>query len=515
MSLRKLLYFDLGRLLPWRKGRPAAPEPELHDLWFMRLFTRRHKWPPARRPAWPRAGEISYEPGAYYRRVSLAWRAGWPGPSFFRMRLWQQDLLRVMSELTAIVRINASLPRGLEAAAREENRLSSQWGSQRIRALAPVVFWSIVIVVLFIQFAASPIIEELARVVRTFLWSVNLYEAELLILTFLGLLVFLVAFLLLRLLFRTGAREAVLLVLRDDLLAGMQLSEAMRRLPRFFPAFYADLVRAGEESGNLAHCLEQLSEDTLDAITMRARVRQQVAYLGTVFVIQACIIAFLLAKVIPVFGELLADFGEKLPVLMQTLIATGDFVYYHLYALVSILAVVIVYRIKVLVRHRRSFAAKPLAGPLMLVPGLRSLIVQQNTATVSFMLEKLLRAGAPLPAAIESAARADMRPSYRRMLRRIHGRVSQGVSLAEACAFETWLLPASFRAFVAIGERSGMLPDALATLAAQYRERAERRVRVIVDLITPMGVLALGGLTLAFEASLFVTLTAMVDSLIP
>lgn len=505
MSLRKLLYFDLGRLLPWRKGRPPAPEPVLRDLWFMRVFRGRRKWPPEQPAA------SSYEPGVYYRRM----RQNWLGPGYLRIRRWQQDLVRVMSELTAIVRVNASLPQGLEAAAREERRLNSRWGYERMASLASILFWCGVILTIFLSAAAGPLTGELAQWFRRYVWQVRMFEAEVIVLGGLGLLIFIPSFLALRMFFRTGAREAVLLTLRDHLLAGIQLSEALRRMPRFFPAFYADLVRAGEESGNLLGCLEQLSEDTLDAISVRVRVRQQLAYLGIVFLIQASIMSFLLVKVVPVFAEIFRDFSASLPQLMRFIIAAGDYVAFRGVYLLPVLAVFVVYRIKVTVRRRRAFAAKPLAGPLLFVPGLRSLIVQQNAAIIAIMLEKLLRAGAPLPAALESAARADMRPGYRRMLRRIHDRVSQGTSLAEACAAETWLLPASFRALAAIGEHSGMLPDALATLAAQYRERAERRVCIIVDLITPMGVLVLGALTLVFEAGLFITLTAMVDTIIP
>ncbi|HNR33226.1 MAG TPA: type II secretion system F family protein, partial [Candidatus Hydrogenedentes bacterium] len=341
------------------------------------------------------------------------------------------------------------------------------------------------------------------------------YNAELLALSLLGALTALIAFLVLRLFFRSGAREAVLLSLRDDLLAGIQLSEALSRRPRFFPAFYADMVRAGEESGRLLECLEQLGEDTLDAVTFRGKVRQQLGYLCTVLAIQSLIMTFMFLKIVPVFDEIFRDFGTEPTGLMQWVIFAADFIYYHWYGVPLIFALLVVYCIKCLVRPRRAFAAKPAAGLLMLVPGLRTFIVRQNAAVVSLMLEKLLRAGAPLPAALDSAARADIRPAYRRMLERIRGRVSQGEGLAAACVPEAWLLPASFRTLVAVGERSDMLPDALGTLAAQYRECTERWARFLVDMITPVGVVALGGLTLAFEAAIFTTLASLVDVLVP
>ncbi|HNT86671.1 MAG TPA: hypothetical protein PKL84_02305, partial [Candidatus Hydrogenedentes bacterium] len=103
MGLRKILLFDLGRLLPSRKSAPEPPGRHWRDLWFVWLFARRRE---------PRH-ETCYLPGRYYCRVSRPRRRPWRGPLYLRPRRWQQDLLGVVSELTAIVRVNASLPQGL------------------------------------------------------------------------------------------------------------------------------------------------------------------------------------------------------------------------------------------------------------------------------------------------------------------------------------------------------------------------------------------------------------------
>src|SRR5690606_23387467 len=65
--------------------------------------------------------------------------------------------------------------------------------------------------------------------------------------------------------------EAILLIMRDRLASGMELSEVMASLPRVFPPYYLGLVRAGERSGKLADCLESLGS----TVVQRLGVRQQ------------------------------------------------------------------------------------------------------------------------------------------------------------------------------------------------------------------------------------------------
>ena len=50
---------------------------------------------------------------------------------------------------------------------------------------------------------------------------------------------------------RNAYAEAVLLKLRDSIAGDESLSSGMQRLGRFFPRFYVDMVRAGEETGKL------------------------------------------------------------------------------------------------------------------------------------------------------------------------------------------------------------------------------------------------------------------------
>ncbi|MBI2435342.1 MAG: type II secretion system F family protein [Candidatus Hydrogenedentes bacterium] len=324
-------------------------------------------------------------------------------------------------------------------------------------------------------------------------------------------------------LLRNERLEALLLVLRDRMAGGATLSEAMRSLPRVFPRFLCDYVAAGEQSGQLAKALDSLGEESVRTLSQQRYIRLQFIYLFSVFFVIVAIMMFLTVKVLPVFLEIANEFSMDVPAISR---AMGTMNYYlddmgsplretgfqMLAGAAAIGAMLLLWR------FRRSLRAQPLttryAGSLMLlVPWLRGLFQQQNLALASFMLEKLLRVGVPLDQALDTVAQAGVHPFYRKAFDRTRVAVVNGESLPDALDRERALLPGSFRGLVRVGERAGMLPDALLRLHDHYQREVMKRTRMLVDVLVPIGVILLGMLTLSVELGLFLLLTTLADNL--
>ncbi len=158
---------------------------------------------------------------------------------------------------------------------------------------------------------------------------------------------------------------------------------------------------------------------------------------------------------------------------------------------------------------------RALGTPLFLLPGLRGLAIRRNLAAAAVMLEKLLRSGVPIDRALEMIAAAEVHPYYRALLRRVRARVLEGETLAAAFDSERGLapVPKSFRGMVAVGERSGLLPDALSRIADVYRRVADARASIVSDMLLPFGVLLLAAITLVVQLSLYLTLAGLVHSM--
>ncbi len=495
MDWKRAFFFDLRRLIPGARI-PAPEEGQASEFFFAKLFRRGSKVP--KRPT-------EYTPGTYYRRLTTS---RWRGPFYLRAARWRRDLLDVCEVLTATVRANASLTQGLEAAAQEENRLFSQMRSARFSRIAlSAALGALILIPNMLVAFDSGLFDHFDAVALSVLLVV-LFTATLPALLLLS---------------RGGIKEAVFLHLRDRIAAGIPLSEAMRQLSSFFPSFYADMAEAGESSGKLEDCLRELSRDTQHRISLARQVFGNVVYLSMVCFIQLFILSFLLVKVIPVFAEILQEFGSPMPWPTRALINTGDFVAtlpmtsVGKLAMVLAAAALLVTLILLRVRRRKNATARPLSAVFLAIPVLRGLLVRQNLASVAMMLDKLLGAGIPLDEAVGNVSRAAINPLYQKAMARIQTKVAQGETFTSACESVRGIVPIpnSFVSMVSIGERSGMLPAALREIGAFYQATAARRARMLSDAIMPFGVLALGALALWVEVALFTTLTSVTSAVSP
>ena len=313
----------------------------------------------------------------------------------------------------------------------------------------------------------------------------------------------------------------VLYRLRTSLARGLPLSQAMRRQPLFFPRYYIDLIRAGENTGTLERALVNLSRGLDESTRLRQTVARNFGYLFAVFFFACGMVLFLCVKVFPVFYEILADFREstgstvrpRMPWITEVL----DAISMHRGVMPRLATLIVFPTLAVggligLWWAGRRGSLRAAANYLGLaLPFFRGLVIQSNWARAARILQPLLEAGYPVDEALDSAAEADVLPPFARAMGRARDRVRQGTSLAQALKQETWLVPVSLQGMVSLGETSGRLPDALDRIAYLYESRVSKVSGIIAGAVVPIGVLALAGLLLSVYMYPFQVIAQLVD----
>src|SRR6478609_3456455 len=107
---------------------------------------------------------------------------------------------------------------------------------------------------------------------------------------------------------------------------GDSFFEAISKHPTVFNRLYVSMVKAGESGGLLAEILDRLASFLESASRLKKKIKSAMTYPVIVLCIAFSITTFLIVKVVPVFGEIFADFGAKLPAPTQFLIDVSDFV---------------------------------------------------------------------------------------------------------------------------------------------------------------------------------------------
>jgi type IV pilus assembly protein PilC len=308
-----------------------------------------------------------------------------------------------------------------------------------------------------------------------------------------------------------GKLESIFLALRDDVAAGLSISEAMRRRPRFFPRFYTDLVKVGEETGRLDEALSELAEDVLQTLSLQDAITGCKMYIGMVLLLQLTIAVFLSIRVLPIFMGILADFEVPAPRPVSLFVAFTNYLIAWKWLPLLVITCLVLVGWKVLIRRDGAFSAA--VGALFAhLPLFGGIVAKRNLGHVALVMEKLVAAGVPLDAALEDVASLDVNPTYRSVLRRVKERVHNGETLRSAMEIEK-KLPVSFRGLISVGESSGLLPEALARIGRLYQRDAAKTSKIVLDVTAPLGVVALGCLGLLIALSWFAMAVVLIDTL--
>jgi len=303
--------------------------------------------------------------------------------------------------------------------------------------------------------------------------------------------------------------RGLMLELYGRLSAGEALHEALSAHRRIFPAYYTELVKDGEQTGTLGAVLRDLEEELVQSSSFFERTNAYLSYVGMVFLVQFMLAAMLCSFVLPQFVAIYVSLGGNgaLPWSIQTLQTLMP----YLLIGASILGVVVVlgiffYRLRhELHEYDRLYGG--LYRLLLRIPLIGAVFSKRNLAHIATVLEKLLGAGVPMASALEDVESLDVGPIFAACFGRIREKVEQGESLASAVEAEQRWLPASFRSQIALGEDSGLLPEAFERIAHSYRREALKNARILLDIAAPIAICLVGLFTFFVYSAFFETIS--------
>jgi type II secretory pathway component PulF len=106
-----------------------------------------------------------------------------------------------------------------------------------------------------------------------------------------------------------------------------------------------------------------------------------------------------------------------------------------------------------------------------------------------------LRSGAALPDALRAGRDSVYNRRFRRLGEQVLRRVEEGESLSTALYYLKFF-PKTMAWGISLGEENGELPRAFDTFAELYTAQMERSFEMVFQVLTPLGILAIGNLAL-------------------
>ena len=128
----------------------------------------------------------------------------------------------------------------------------------------------------------------------------------------------------------------------------------------------------------------------------------------------------------------------------------------------------------------------------------RTRLVQSEVLDLTRGTAELIDAGIPLRDALAALAQRERRPALRGVLIRLEDRLRSGDTFSRALEEDPAGLPTILVALARAGESSGLLARNMTGLAAQMEEEEALRQELVSQMIYPLALLILIGLTLVF-----------------
>lgn len=284
--------------------------------------------------------------------------------------------------------------------------------------------------------------------------------------------------------------RALVLGVRQQVMEGVSLADALRSAPASFPALYRSVVAAGESAGRLPAVLDQLSANLERSYKMAATAQAALVYPAVLGVMALAMVTALMVFVVPKLVEQFAMLGTKeLPVLTQFVIGASGFVREWGPVVLSAAAIVAVLFSRALrstsfKRRWDAFALRlPFIGPL-----LRTLAA----ARFARVHATVAGAGATVLEALSAAGNAMGNLVFREAAVSIRDSVKQGGALSSAMK-ATGVFPPLLTHMVQSGEAARDVP-AMMNRAADFLESDfEATTRTALSLLEPAIIILLGG----------------------
>lgn len=296
--------------------------------------------------------------------------------------------------------------------------------------------------------------------------------------------------------------------LRQDVIEGKSLSDAMAKQPHIFSDLYVNMVRAGEQSGALVEVLQRLATHYERFAEVRQKFISALIYPAIVCCVGLLIMFFFMTVMLPKFMTIFESMkGVELPAATRALIAISHFLagYWWTIPLVIVIFMVAFNRYRATEMGRRTIDRLILKVPVI------GHVVQLNLfSQFARTLGTLLQNGVPVLTALKITEQVVPNIIIREAVARTREEVTDGKTIAQPLG-RSQIFPQLMIDLIRIGEETGDVPGALNNVAQTYENELTVALRVMTNLIEPalIIVMALGvGFLLFAVLSAMFTITA-------
>lgn len=280
----------------------------------------------------------------------------------------------------------------------------------------------------------------------------------------------------------TPDNDEIIKSLRDKIIQGLSLSEALARYRETFPSLYVNLIRAGEASGNLPEVMQRIVKYYERVQEVKEKVVMALVYPGIVLLVGIATLIFTMVYVMPKFSMIFEDLGSTLPLPTRILIGTSTFmIRYGWLALLVLLILGMLFKRYITTELGRIWWH----GFHLRVPLIRDIITAGAFSQFARTLGMLIANGVHILDALTIGEHTVQNTVIAAEIRKAKERVTDGTTISGPLAAGK-VFPPMLTDMLAIGEETGDMSGALSHIARRYENSLDRSIKVFTTVLEPI-----------------------------
>jgi general secretion pathway protein F len=303
--------------------------------------------------------------------------------------------------------------------------------------------------------------------------------------------------------------RTVLGAVKDLVVEGRNLADAVSKFPKIFNRLYVNMIRAGEQSGTLGVVLQRLADFQEYQVAIRGQIMSALAYPAIMILASTGIIAYLFVSVVPKLQKVFVSLKVKLPWYTEILITLSEGLQKNwVYVLIALGLLVWLFK-----RWRDGEKGRAKFDHSMLtLPVLGPLVMRINTSKFTRTLSTLLSSGVPIINALDITKNIIGNTILAKVVEDAKIAVQEGGTLAASLA-KSELFPPMVTHMIRTGEKTGQLEEMLNHVAKAYDNEVERKIGSLISMIEPLMIIVMAMIVTVIIIALLIPMLGVMNQM--
>ena len=307
----------------------------------------------------------------------------------------------------------------------------------------------------------------------------------------------------------TGNVQQIIITLRDEIVQGTELSDALGLYPETFSTLYVNLVRAGEASGHLPLALENVCVHYERVQEARSKVIAALVYPSIVMIIGGLAVIGLMVGIVPKFAGTFEDMGATLPRPTLALMNASQFLIQYGLVLVAVIVGLTV----VIKKWLATDQGKMIWHRYQLKIPILGAVVRTNAfAHFARTFGTLLQNGVSVLPALGIVQKTIDNVVIAAEIGETRTKVTDGASISKPLS-KGKIFPSLLIDMLAVGEETGDMPGALTHITRRYDTELDRLVKTCTTVLEPLLIVLVALVVGGIAVCLLLPVLTLTDSL--